>query len=52
MIGLTMKDDKIMSMVSQHKIMYGINHQLLWDMDVYYLDRYKDDVDYKQQSGP
>ena len=47
-----MKDDEIMSMVSQRKSMYGINYQLLQDMDVYYIDRYKYDVDYKQQSGP
>ena len=47
-----MKDDEIMLMVSQRKIMYGINHQLLWDKYVYYLDIYKDDMDYKQQSGP
>jgi len=24
--------------------MYGINHHLLWDMDIYYLDKYKDDL--------
>jgi hypothetical protein len=51
MIGLTMKDDdEIMSMVSQRRLMYGINYQLLQDMDVYYLDRYKDDVDYKHNN--
>jgi len=30
--------------------MYGINYQLLWDMDVYYIDRYKDDVDCKHNN--
>ena len=45
-----MKDDEIISMVSRHKTMYGINHQLLWDKYVYYLDRYKDDVDYKHNN--
>jgi hypothetical protein len=46
-----MKDDyEIMSMVSQHRSMYGINYQLLWDMDVYYIDRYKDDVDCKHNN--
>ena len=51
MIGLTMKDDyEIMSMISQHRSMYGINYQLLWDMDVYYIDRYKDDVDCKHNN--
>ena len=44
--------DEMMQMISQRKTMYGINYRLLWDMDVYYLDRYKDDMDYKQQSGP
>ena len=50
MIGLTIKDDEIMSMVSQHRSMQSINCQLLQDMDVYYLDRYKDDVDYKHNN--
>ena len=45
-----MKDDEIMSMVSQRKSMYGINYRLPRDMDVYYLDRYKDDVDYKHNN--
>jgi len=43
-----MKDDEIMSMVSQRKSMYGINYRLPRDMDVYYLD--KDDVDYKHNN--
>ena len=50
MIGLTMKNDEIMSMVSQRRSMYGINYQLMQGMDVYYLDRYKDDVDYKHNN--
>ena len=50
MIELTMKDDEIMSMISQRRSMYGINNPLLQDMDVYYLDRYKDDVDYKHNN--
>ena len=42
-----MKDDEMMSMVSQRRSMDGMNYPLLWDMDVYYLNRYKDDMDYK-----
>jgi len=30
--------------------MYGINYQLLQDMDVFCLDRYNDDVDYKHNN--
>ena len=30
--------------------MDGINNQLLWDIDIYYLDRYKDDEDYKHNN--
>jgi len=30
--------------------MYGINYQLLQDMDVYYIDRYYDVVDYKHNN--
>jgi hypothetical protein len=37
-------------MVSQRRLMYGINYQLLQDMDVYYIDRYYDVVDYKHNN--